>query len=277
MAFATWNAAAQSVPLYLGTTNSTVDEFGATLRGTGPAAPYFGFTYVTGEVVQILQGDTGIFPPSTDGTPSTNNTLLAVIAVGEGVDPSLGPVGMFGGSLVHRPSGTIFARVFNRSSLSASSFYGDSQLFVVPTTNYDVFIPSIQQTINPLDSNDDDNDGLHNSWEKSLQSNADNPDTDGDGMADGLEFRAGTDLNDASSLLRIIALRPTPGNDLSVTWNSVSGKQYRIEYSSQNLCNNMVYTNASDVISATGSVSSTTISGGLQLGGGSYCVRLVAP
>jgi hypothetical protein len=270
----TASALAQTVPLHFSTTNSVVDEFDHVLTGTGPGAPTFGFPYITGEVVQILQGDSGALPPAVDGTPDSNNTILAELTVGDGVDPSLGPVGMFGGSLANRPSGQVFARVFNKASLTDASFYADSQLFTVPTTNYDIFFAEVQKTLSPMDPSDADNDGLHNSWEKSLTSNPNNPDSDGDGMADGAEFRAGTDVLDQASLLMMVELRPQSGGNLDICWDSVLGKQYVIEYTADDLRNNPVYTDVTGILTATGSVCSTTISGGLLQQGGHYRVRL---
>lgn len=266
-------AQGQTVPLHFGTTNGVLDEFGQTLQGTDVGAPSFGFPYVTGEVVQILDANAGVFPPSTDGTPDTNNAVIFETRVGAGADPALGPAGLFGGS-VQRPSGQIIARVFNRSALSAASFYADSPVFVVPTTNYDVFIPDVARTDTPLDPSDSDGDGLHNSWEKSLGSNANNPDTDGDGMADGPEFRAGTGVTNENSFLAMVQLIPAGNNDLSVVWDSVAGKQYLIEYTPDDLKNNPVYTNVTDVLSATGSVTSATITNGMLSEGGHYRVRL---
>ncbi|MFH0907499.1 MAG: thrombospondin type 3 repeat-containing protein [bacterium] len=263
----------QTVPLHFGTTNGVSDEFGHILRGTDVGATLFGFPYVTGEVVQLLGANSGVFPPNVDGTPNTNNPVLFETRVGTGADPSLGPAGLFGGSM-QRPSGQIIARVFNRSSLAAASFYADSQVFVVPTTNYDVFIVRLARTESPLDSADNDADGLHNSWEKSLGSNANNPDSDGDGMADGAEFRAGTDVMNSSSFLAMVQLIPSGNGDLGVIWDSVVGKQYVIEYTADDLRNNPAYTNVTGMLSATGSMTSATIINGMLNEGGHYRVRL---
>ena len=266
-------ASGQTVPLHFGTTNGVENEFGQTLQGTDVGAPDFGYPYVTGEVVQILDANAGVFPPATDGTPDTNNPVIYETRVGAGADPSLGPAGLFGGS-VQRPSGQIIARVFNRPSLSDASFYADSQVFAVPTTNYDVFVPDLARTTTPLDPSDGDGDGLINSWEKSLGSNANNPDSDSDGMADGAEFRAGTGVTNSSSFLAMVQLVPSGSSDLSVIWDSVVGKQYVIEYTADDLKNNPVYTNVTDVLSATGIMTSATITNGMLNEGGHYRVRL---
>lgn len=267
-------AAAQTAPLHFGTTNGVVDEFGVTLRGTDIGATYFGFAYVTGEVVQILDVNKGLFPPNADGTPNTNNPVLFQTRIGAGVDPGLGPVGMFGGSMYRRPAGQIIARVFNRPSVAESSFFTDSEIFVVPTTNYGVFIPVVARTDIPLDSGDDDADGLNNSLEKSLGSNPADRDSDEDGMEDGQEFRAGTDTTDANSFLAVSQVIPTGHGDLGIQWSSVAGKRYAVEFSSDDLCGNATYIRVAGPITATGSVSFVSIENGLANPVGHYRVCL---
>ncbi len=56
-------------------------------------------------------------------------------------------------------------------------------------------------------------------------------DDDGDGMTNVQEFLAGTNPLDANSVLRIDSILRTPGG-LEIQFPSVSGKTYRIEYSS---------------------------------------------
>ena len=263
------------VPLHIGTTSGIHDQSGEILRGSAPESSYFGGTYVEGDVVQILQANSGIFSPAIDGTPDTNNTVIATIRIGEGVDPSLGEVGMFGASLAARPSGQIFARAFNGTNLVSASFYGDSQVFTVPAfgSDYDVFVPVISAVDEPLDASDTDSDGLNNSWEEALGSDPNDTDTDEDGMADNSEFRAGTDLNDATSLLVMVQLFPAGGNDLTLSWDSVAGKSYQVEYT-ENM-DNPSYSDVSDVVQATDSTTQVTITDGLLNGLGHYRVKLV--
>jgi hypothetical protein len=55
-----------------------------------------------------------------------------------------------------------------------------------------------------------------------------NPDTDGDGQADGAESIAGTDATSATSRFQIISIVRSAGQRL-VTWNSVAGRRYAVE------------------------------------------------
>jgi hypothetical protein len=73
-----------------------------------------------------------------------------------------------------------------------------------------LFIPWLQQFRLPTDGS------------------ADYTDSDGDGLNNWQEWRAGTDLTNAQSVLRLLA--PTPlGPDLVVTWESVPGHSYFLE------------------------------------------------
>jgi len=59
---------------------------------------------------------------------------------------------------------------------------------------------------------------------------ADDADPDGDGWANWQEFVAGTNPKDISSLLKVTAMEQT-GNDLTLTFDSVANKVYRLECS----------------------------------------------
>ncbi len=55
-----------------------------------------------------------------------------------------------------------------------------------------------------------------------------NPDSDGDGLKDGDEALAGTDPGNPSSLLKLL-LPETSDHVLTISWNSISGRNYRFE------------------------------------------------
>jgi gluconolactonase len=53
-------------------------------------------------------------------------------------------------------------------------------------------------------------------------------DSDGDGASDPDETVAGTDAQNAASVLRILAIERLPDDQVSLTWASVAGKRYRL-------------------------------------------------
>jgi hypothetical protein len=57
-----------------------------------------------------------------------------------------------------------------------------------------------------------------------------NADDDGDGQSNYSEYLAGTDPTNARSVFKIVNARPKPGG-FSLTWSSVGGRRYRVQYS----------------------------------------------
>lgn len=286
LGLASAHAQSVSAPLHVGTTNGLVDEFGQLLAGTDPASGDFGHPVVEGDIVQIIQTtNTVMLAPSTNGLPSGLDVVVATTRIGRGVDPALGASGKFGASIttLNRSSAPVklVARIFNAPTLEQSSFYVDSDIYSAPVygaAKYDVFIPQFSDnaTTQMLDSTDHDGDGLTRSWEISYGANPDDPDTDKDGMADGHEIRAGTGVNDANSLLQMVWLTPLPPSDMGISWDSVAGKTYQVQYTTNDLAQNPVFL---DVAGGQGTAldltSSTVVTNGLHLDAAHFRVRLV--
>ncbi|MHA3774957.1 lamin tail domain-containing protein [Verrucomicrobiota bacterium sgz303538] len=82
---------------------------------------------------------------------------------------------------------------------------------------------------------DTDRDGLPDAWESFYGLNPNQPgeqftDTDGDGISNLAEFLAGTEPRDHTSRFVVSNLQRTGagGQDISLTWNTVTGKRYRV-------------------------------------------------
>jgi len=209
-----------------------VDEFGAVLKGTDPAAAYFGLTPVEGDLVHIYYAtERASFPPATNGVADTRDILLKESRVGVGSSPNLQESGKFSALISPRPSGgvTLYVRVFNAPTLEEASFYMDSQIFTVSSVENESFIADFASGIVPLDSNDNDSDGINNSWEKSYGSNAAKEDSDGDGLNDEDEIIAGTDLVNAESTFAIANMTLMPPDEIKLSWKSEIGRSYTIE------------------------------------------------
>ena len=121
---------------------------------------------------------------------------------------------------------------------------------------------------------DSDADGLNDDWEianfGSLGAQTGTGDPDGDGFDNTQEFQAGTDPNDAASALVISSVTPV-GDDVVITFASVAGKSYRVEWSSDLPGSwNMV----ADITAGSGSTQVPDL-GGALLPGRYYRVRLL--
>ncbi len=57
-------------------------------------------------------------------------------------------------------------------------------------------------------------------------------DNDGDGQSNYAEYLAGTDPTSATSAFRILDANMQPDGQLTVTWSSIGGKRYRLQYAS---------------------------------------------
>lgn len=257
------SARAQNVPLQAATLQSVRNEYGQVLANP------------QGELVQFLLVNGHVYPPGVDGQPHANNPVVFTTRIGNGVgsDPSL--AGRFSAALTPRPSGTIIARVFNASTLAGASFYEDSQPFTPPSSRT-IFYPVLNATTNPLDAGDSDQDGVNNSWEKSLGSNPDSGDTDGDGVSDGNELRAGTGLLNGDSYLAMGRVLPSFGGNLMAEWDAVSGKVYQLQFAVGDLASpDMVFSNVNSTVAATGTVATTVVTNGAAETMGIFRVRLV--
>ncbi len=158
LAFLSLNAAAQiSPPLDVTASQPVYNSDGATLLpGSNPFAGSFGYTVVPGCVVQIINaGANGTAdPPDHNGNPTGDDTVVATTTIGTGIAPDATLSGQFSVSIYPPPaSGSqLYVRVFNATTTTTATCYGQSSLFTVSGVNVlDVSSLGLVATTLPLD------------------------------------------------------------------------------------------------------------------------------
>lgn len=212
-----------TTPLHIYAPKRIADEQGIPLQGSFSAP---------GDCVQIYWASNGVIhAPAVDGSPHANNPPMVggEGAIGKLARPSDPAPGTFAYALNQpRPANgsKFFVRVFNAKTPEEATFYADSSLLTA--SGNDILKVSFTATTHALDTRDVDQDGLNNSWERSLGSDENKPDSDDDGMTDGDEFAAGTDVTDADSVMAILQLSST-ADGVRIRWASVPGKNYSVQ------------------------------------------------
>lgn len=282
LSFSTVGYAQYLVPLQVCSLTPTLNEFGDVLPGNFYSAPE------QRALVQILRAPTGVkYPPQTGpgvhGLPHTNNPPLgADTGIGALVNPSLIQPGMFSATFGHpRPQWgeKVFVRVFNAPTLEESLFYGESEVFTVAGYEQSIVV-EIARTDRIIDYTlDTDGDGLPDWWEH-LNYDGDrtaaNPedDDDGDGIPNDQEFASGTDPWDEQDFLGITLMQPVPLNDVIIGWQSVTGKVYQVQFTTNDL-SLVQYESIPGYITATGEITQLLVPEGLGPPIRHYRVRLI--
>jgi hypothetical protein len=125
---------------------------------------------------------------------------------------------------------------------------------------------------------DGDFDGMPDSYENAHGLNPNNgadasTDADGDGQSNLAEYLAGTDPQNANSVLRITGISRN-GSNVTVSFNAVANKSYRLEY--KNAINDAVWQPVSDLtpnMTGTAQITDATAAGNMRL----YRMRLLLP
>ncbi len=78
---------------------------------------------------------------------------------------------------------------------------------------------------------DTNGDGLPDAWEASYGITDPSTDTDLDGQNNLAEYFAGTNPTNAASVLKLLSIDWAPEDPFTLTWASVGGTRYRVQYS----------------------------------------------
>ncbi len=190
--FAPPPAPAQYEPFAIWTelTSPLINEYNNLLPGANMVNP--AWDGQTSSLCQVLftGGNGEIDLPDIDGNPTIDDTVSRIIYVGTGIPWEWDVSGLFVYNYDRPPTNDIYIRAFNAPTLSEASFYGDCTYYFIAGSDDEMRVNryGLHKTDQPLDPADDDGDGANNSWEKSLKTYPDNPDSDGDGLLDGEEL-----------------------------------------------------------------------------------------
>ncbi len=209
-------------PLYVGNTVSAISQTRLPFSGTCGMPQ-------NSSLVEIRIATDGIIrPPSINGQPHYKNPLITNSYMG--MNAMGRNSGLFCVVFPYRiPTGTsVFARVFNNINAEQATFYADTSVVVAPPKNQSDLVLNFGDA-KPLDSGDDDNDGLINSWEQYLGiSDRFTNDYDNDGISDLNEMLSGTAPDDPDSQFRIKYIVHLI-DAVDVGWYSVPGYKYQIQ------------------------------------------------
>jgi len=211
-----------STPIYVYNLSPVKDEFNRVMKGNASDAAS------SRCLVEIRSASSGIFSPDVDGIAHSQNPLIETSGIGANTSIKSQNTGTFCAVLVKRPAAgsKLFARVYNAPTVSAASFYVDSDIVTV-STGVDQ-VEFVFGSAQPFDDGDDDGDGLCNSLEKSLGSDPNNPDTNGNGLGDLINYLAGFEFGPNAGLYVDDLLVSFEDGVVALSWKAAEGRRYQV-------------------------------------------------
>lgn len=113
--------------------------------------------------------------------------------------------------------------------LPARGYQGPDRIIFVANDGMTNSAPATANLIvaAPPDSNGN---GLPDAWETAYGVTDPDADDDGDGRSNYEEYRANTNPTNAASVLRLLEVVQHPNGDVDITWSSLGGTRYRVQY-----------------------------------------------
>lgn len=236
-----WAANPLEANMYVGTLNDVIGFDGCPLED----GAYIEFRAVNNTASQGRTNWT-VFRPDEKELLATYNPLKTTSKVGDGVIPAARGRGLFAACVPGMVStNRYYVRLFDGPSPGESVAYCDSFMFlfsgdaVRAVTNVQ-FRGIWKSVVDGSELADSDEDGLVDLAEEKFGTKSDNWDSDGDSFSDGFEHTHGMDPLVSYALA--IQLNATPVDEslldadeppiylYDVTWASVSGLTYTLEY-----------------------------------------------
>lgn len=113
--------------------------------------------------------------------------------------------------------------------LPARGFRGLDQFFFRASDSVS-FSGTVAMNLNVTPPADTNTNGLSDDWEAQFGITDPNADADGDGQSNFAEYTANTNPTNALSFLKILNAAPQTNGAFGLTWASVGGTRYRVQY-----------------------------------------------
>jgi hypothetical protein len=177
------------------------------------------------------------FTTTTNAAPIASNQLVTVIGDApaaltlQASDPNGDPLTF----QINSPPLDGLLTSFNPANgdvtyLPARGYRGPDRIIFQASDSFTNSLPATMNlvVVAPQDTNDN---GIPDEWEATYGITDANADDDGDGQSNLAEYKANTNPTNALSVLKILGAKWQTNGHFEVTWSSVGGTRYRVQYS----------------------------------------------
>jgi len=206
-------------------------------RGVQANKIYEWYAVVTDSFGNSFRTGPRTFTTSPNLTPFASNRTVTVTGdqpaqlVMLGSDPNGDALTFKTNTLPARGLNTSFNPINGTVTYTPARGYRGSDQFTYSVN--DGFVDSSPATFsfNVVAPTDTNGNGLPDAWESLYGVTDPNADADSDGASNLAEYLASTNPTNSDSLLRITSTASQPNGQFTITWSSVGGTRYRVQYS----------------------------------------------